>query len=86
MGSGLKTPAEQATFLSHIFPGARLFEAFGEVDDKLEALPGLAGLRVATAYCHKVQPMLAPDARYTPPPAPADGVRAAPGAFASSRA
>lgn len=88
VGSGLKTPAEQATFLSHIFPGARLFEAFGEVDDKLEALPGLAGLRVATAYCHKVQPMLAPDARYTPapPPAPADGVRAAPEAFASSRA
>jgi hypothetical protein len=67
VGSGVKSPAEQAAFIAQIFPGPRLFEAFGEVDDKLSALPGLAGMRVCTAYCHKIQPMLPPEARYTPP-------------------
>ncbi len=83
VGSGVKSPAEQAGFLAHIFPGPRLFEAFGELDDKLEALPGLAGMRVGTAYCHRIQSMLPPAARYTPP---LDPVRAAPAAFSSSRA
>jgi hypothetical protein len=81
VGSGLKSPAEQAAFLSQIFPGARLWETFGELDDKLDALPGLSGMGVGAAYCRKVQPMLAPEARYTPPTVTA---RAA--AYASSRA
>lgn len=88
VGSGVKSPSEQAAFLSHIFPGRRLFEAFGEVDDKLAALPGMAGMRVCTAYCHRVQPMLAPDARYTPgyrEPARPE-IKPAQEAFASSRA
>jgi rubrerythrin len=66
VGSGLKSPAEQAAFISNIFPKRRLFEAFGEVDDKMEALPGLRGMRVATAYCYRIQPMLSADARWTP--------------------
>ncbi len=90
VGSGVKSPSEQAAFLSHIFPGPRLWEAFGEVDDRLGALPGLAGMRVCTAYCAKVQTMLAPDARYWPPgfaaEASAGDVSRAPAAYASSRA
>jgi rubrerythrin len=87
VGSGLKSPAEQAAFLSHIFPARRLFEAFGEVDDKLEALPGLRGMRVATAYCYRVQPMLAPEARWAPGAAElTNDLRAGQAAYASSRA
>lgn len=87
VGSGLKSPEEQARFLSNIFPRHRLFEAFGEVDDRLAALPGLSGLRVATAYAQRVQPMLEPDARWSP--ALDAGVTAGPAAvaaFSSSRA
>ena len=90
VGSGVKSPAQQAAFLSNIFPGRRMFEAFGEVDDKLAALPGLEGMRVCTAYCYRVQPMLAPEARWSPAQAAAGAPRAAatsrPEAFASSRA
>lgn len=91
VGSGLKSPTEQARFLSQIFPGRRLFEAFGEVDDKLEALPGLHGMRVATAYARRVQPMLLPESRWSPHVVPQpddegdDVVRSGPAAFASSR-
>jgi len=88
VGSGLKSPMEQARFMSQIFPGRRLFEAFGEVDDKMESLPGLRGMRVATAYAQRIQPMLMPEARWSP--ALADGeVRdglEGPAAFSSSRA
>jgi len=83
VGSGVKSPAEQAAFLAHIFPGPRLYEAFGEVDDKLGALPGLEGMRVCTAYCYRVQPILPLDARFTPP---AVAATAAPAGFSSSRA
>jgi hypothetical protein len=72
--------------MSQIFPARRLFEAFGEVDDKMEALPGLRGMRVATAYAHRVQPMLEPDARWTPSFAEGSGANRVPEELSSSRA
>ncbi len=84
VGSGLKSPAEQAAFISHIFPGRRLFEAFGELDDKMASLPGLSGMRVATAYARKIQPMLEPGARWSP--ATPGAITESAAAYASSRA
>ena len=83
VGSGLKSPAEQAAFISQIFPGRRLFEAFGELDDKMASLPGLTGMRVATAYANKIQPMLEPGSRWSP--AANAAITESAEAFASSR-
>ncbi len=67
VGSGVKSPADQAEMIARIFPGARLFDVFGHVDERMAALPGLHGLAVCTRWAHKVQPMLPADARWTPP-------------------
>jgi len=66
VGSGVKSPAEQAAFIARIFPGPRLFEVFGHLDERLAALPGLAGLGVCQRWAHRVQPLLPPDARHSP--------------------
>jgi len=76
VGSGVKSPAEQAAFLSLIFPGPRLFEAFGHVDERMSALPGLDGMAVCTRYAYKVQEALPPEARWTPPIGWVNGARA----------
>lgn len=66
VGSGVKSPAEHAEMITRIFPGARLFEVFADIERRMSTLPGLEGLDCCVKWAQRVQPMLPPEARHAP--------------------
>ncbi len=63
VGGGVKTDEEGARLVAQLFPNDRIFEVMGYIERKMGLLPGMDGLRCATKWAAKVQPMLPPETR-----------------------
>ncbi len=69
-GSGVKSPAEQAEFITNLFPDP--VATFSHTDERLGTLPGLAGVSPAMNWLRRVAPQL-----ITSAPGPAHSMAAA---------
>jgi len=60
VGSGVKSPEDQATFIENLFPAPA--KLFAEADERMASLPGLDGIRPCTAWLERAAPRLVADA------------------------
>jgi hypothetical protein len=63
VGSGVKSPEQGAALIARLFPGQRVYDVFGTIDDRMSKLPGLEGLTVCSRFADRLQTMLPPEAR-----------------------
>lgn len=60
VGSGVKSPEDQATFIENLFPDP--VKLFAEADERLSSLPGMAGIRPCIAWLERSAPRLIAEA------------------------
>lgn len=54
VGAGVKTDAEVARLVTHLFGGKRFLEISGDIDGKIASLPGLQGLQLMRPYMERI--------------------------------